>query len=89
MENVRFFPPEIWNEGGFAPLGGDYAAFSTTLVLIEGTLTSDGRSVEGIITHEMDHLRQRITAQTDSVGHLRKPDGTTDFFNTLNSKQCN
>lgn len=83
--------PEPWFSGA-APQDGDWLVLEdrwtdlwATTVTMHG---SQPRNLEHTLAHELDHHLNHASAQTNGVGHLRNPDGTTDPVNTANSKQC-
>jgi hypothetical protein len=85
----RIFNYDGQNFSGVSSLGGDYMALGHIwLETFETTLTSDGRNLDSMITHEADHsMRAVVQGVTDERGHLIE-NGVVNPAHTLNSKQC-
>ena len=47
------------------------------------------KALDSVIAHEMDHsVRKIASGTTDDDGHMLRPDGTVDRWQTLNSVNC-
>jgi hypothetical protein len=67
--------------GGAAPLGGDWLVIADYWTdTYETTLSSDGRNLQHILAHELDHHKNRH--------HNGHGTPSEDLYNTPNSKSC-